>query len=96
MINTDMRDYDYYIYGEQDDYGQLQESNEPAGTVKMSINTTVQRIQDSVIYNEAEFIGLTHDKEINDKYIVQYGDSRLKVIYVNQKGRFRQVYMARM
>ena len=96
MINTDMRNYDYYLYGEEDEYGQLQAPDTVAGTIKMSIDTVVQRIQDSVIYNESEFIGLTHDKNVSDKYIIQYGDMKLKVLYVNPKGRFRQVYMARM
>lgn len=96
MINADMRDYNYYLYGEEDDYGQLQTPDKVAGTIKMSIDTVVQRIQDSVIYNKAEFIGLTHDKNVSDKYIIQYGDMKLKVLYVNPKGRFRQVYMARM
>ena len=96
MINADMRNYDYYLYGEEDEYGQLKAPDIVAGTIKMSIDTVVQRIQDSVIYNESEFIGLTHDKNVNDKYIIQYGDIKLKVLYVNPKGRFRQVYMARM
>ena len=96
MINADMRNYDYYLYGEEDEYGQLQAPNIVAGTIKMSIDTVVQRIQDSVIYNESEFIGLTHDKNVSDKYIIQYGDMKLKVLYVNPKGRFRQVYMSRM
>ncbi len=95
MINADMRVYDYYTYEENNAYGQPQLSQEVKGSVKMAINVTSQSIQDNVLYTGAEFVGLTH-AELTDKYVIQYGDSKLKVLYVNPKGRFKQVFMSRM
>ena len=95
MINADMRDYDYYLYGEYDGYGQPSLSNDVQGTVKMSINTITQTIQDNILYENSEYIGLTH-AQVSDKYVIQYGEDRLKVLYVNPKGRYKQVFMARM
>lgn len=94
MINSQMRTYDYYIYGELDAYGQ------PAlidnkGTVKMAINVLSKRIEDNVLYAQAEYIGLTSDAQINDKYVIAYDSEKLKVLYVYPYGRLKQVYMAR-
>lgn len=95
MINTDMRDYDYYLYGDDDGYGQPSLSADVQGSVKMAINTVSQSVQDSILYKESEYIGLTH-ASVNDKYVIQYGEDKLKVLYVNPKGRYKQVFMARM
>ena len=53
MINSQMRDYQYFIYGEQDAYGQPTLSSEPIGTVKMAINVLNTQIQNNAIYKEA-------------------------------------------
>ncbi len=101
MINTDMRDHAYYLFGENNSYGQpklIADENGEAqiqGYVKMAINIASQYVQDSVIYGGAQYMGLTH-AELNDKYVIQYGDEKLKVLYVNPKGRFKQVFMAVM
>ena len=95
MINAEMRSYNYYLYEDADDYGQSVLSKEVKGSAKMSINVTSQSVKDSIVYSGAEFIGLTHD-ELSDKYVIQYGESKLKVLYVNPRGRFKQVYMTRM
>ena len=96
MINTDMRNYDYYLYGEDNGYGQPALSKEKQGTIKISINITSQSVQDNINYSGAQYIGLTHDKEVSDKYVIKYGNEMLKVLYVNPKGRFKQVFMAGM
>ena len=94
MINPQMRDYNYYTYGEQDAYGQPALSDKK-GTVKMAINVLSKRIEDNVLYAQAEYIGLTSDAKINDKYVIAYGSDRLKVLYVYPYGRLKQVFMAR-
>ena len=96
MIMTEMRLYDFLTFGEMNDYGQPQLSEEPKGQVRMAIYTTSQSVQDNVLYENATYIGLTHDAEIDDKYVILDGDERLKVLYVQPKGRFKQVFMARM
>lgn len=96
MINAQMRQYEYYTYGEQNAYGQQQLSAEPQGVIKMAINITSQNTQDNILYNNSTYIGLTTDAEVNDAYVIQYEKERLKVMYVNPMGRFKQVFMARM
>ena len=95
MINADMRSYDYYLYGKLNAYGQPTLSKEVDGTIKMAIYLSTQRVQDTIRYEGAEYIGLTHG-DINSNYVIQYGDERLKVLYVNPQGRYKQVFMARV
>lgn len=95
MINSNMRIYDFYTYGENNAYGQPQLSKEVQGSIKMAINISSQSVQENVNYTGAEYVGLTH-ADVTDKYVIQYGDSKLKVLYVNPLGRFKQVFMSRM
>ena len=96
MITTEMRQYNYFTFGAYDEYGQPMISKEPIGQIKMAIYITSQSIQDNVLFEDSSYIGLTADKDINSTYSIQYGEERLKVLYVNPKGRYKQVYMARM
>ncbi len=96
MINTDMRKYDYFTYGAIDEYGQPMVSENPVGTINIAVYITSQSIQDNILYEDAAYIGLTTDKGINNTYVIKYGEDKLKVLYVNPKGRYKQVFMARM
>lgn len=93
MISTRMREYSFFQYGEPDEYGQPVLSEEPVGTIKVSITTTNQAIQDNIQYKGATYLGLTQDSKVDDTYVIQYGESRLKVLYVTP-GRYKQVFMA--
>lgn len=95
MINAQMRLYDYYITGKQDSYGQPQVSIGARGQIKMAINISSQTIDENALYSGAQYTGLTHDA-IDDTYIIQYGNEKLKVLYVNPQGRIKQVFMKRM
>ena len=96
MINTDRRDYDYFLLGTKNAYGQqtLPGKNAiPNGKINMAIYTTSQTIQDNILYKDSQYIGLTNDN-INDTYIIKYGDKRLKVLYVLPiKNRYTQVFL---
>lgn len=94
MINSNMRYYPYSTFGELDDYGQPQLS-EPKGEVKMSLHLLSQTTQDNIFYNGASYIGLTK-QEVNDTYVITYGNEKLKVLYVNPYGRYKQVYLCRL
>ena len=94
MINADMRLYNYFTLGAEDEYGQLVQSTKPVGQIKMAINLSSQSVQDNINYTGANYIGLTHAK-VDDTYIIEYGEERLKVLYVTDKGRLKQVFMAR-
>lgn len=88
-----MRNYDYYLYGEDDGYGQPTLSEEVQGTIKMAINVTSQSVQDNINYKDSQYMGLTQ-ANIDDTYVIQYGNERLKVLYVNPRGRYKQVFMS--
>lgn len=100
MINADMRAYNYFTYGEPDEYGQRtlikDEAGNPLaqGTIKIAINTTSQAIQDNIRYKGATYMGLTMDAKVNDTYVIDYEEGQLKVLYVNPRGRFKQVFLA--
>lgn len=93
MINTDMRAYNYFTLGDKDGYGQPSVSEEVKGTIKMAINISSQSIQDNINYKDCSYVGLTMDKSVNDKMVIQYGQEKLKVQYINPKGRFIQVFL---
>ncbi len=95
MITTDMRLYDYYLYEGKDSYGFPILSETRKGVVKMTINITNQSIQDNINYSGASYIGLTHSL-LDDSYVIQYGNEKLKVLYVNPKGRLKQVFLAKI
>ena len=94
MINNDMRFYDVYEYSaEPDTYGQQTLGAEPVGVVKMAINISNQSVQDNINYSGANYVGLTFAL-LDDSKAVKYGDTMLKVLYVNPKGRLKQVFLA--
>lgn len=93
MISVNMATYKYYKYDEKlNSYGQLPLSPDAAGEVKIAIYTTSQSIQDNINYKDANYIGLTHSL-LDDKTVIQYGDKKLKVLYVNSVGRLKQVFL---
>ena len=94
MINSGMRSYNYYTFGDPDIYGQPQLSHFPKGTIKMSINISSQSVNDNINYKDATYIGLTHDAKVDDTYVIEFGAVQLKVLYVNSMGRLNQVFMA--
>jgi hypothetical protein len=90
-----MRLYNYFTIGTADGYGQPQmpaKDAAPEGSIKMAINISSQSVQDNVNYKEAQYVGLTH-ANVDDTYIIEYGEERLKVLYVNSKGRMKQVFL---
>jgi hypothetical protein len=95
MINADMRLYNYFTFGALDGYGQPQLSAEAQGKIKMAINITSQAIQDNINYKDCSYIGLTH-AAITDEYVIEYEGAKLKVLYINPKGRLKQVFLAEL
>ena len=100
MINTSMREYEYFQYNaEPNSYGQQtlikDENGQPKvqGTVKMAIFLTTQAVKDSIAYHEAQFCAQTLDKRVDDTFVIQYGNKRLKVLFAAPGGRYRQVFL---
>jgi hypothetical protein len=88
-----MKIYNFFAFGVLDEYGQPQLSEESQGTIKISIFPTSQVITDNIKYKEASYIGLTHNNSVNDSWVIEYGEVKLKVLYVNPEGRLNQVFM---
>jgi hypothetical protein len=88
-----MRPYDYYLLGADNGYGQLTMTPDIQGQVNISLTTLTKAVTDDIRYTDASYIGLTNDKNINDTYVIQYGDDLLKVQYVNTDGRYTQVFL---
>lgn len=93
MINTKMRLYEYFTYGEPDEYGQSVLSPNPVGAIKLSISNISIATTDSIKYKDADYIGLTLAK-VDDTYVIKYNDQMLKVRYVIPDGRYKQVFMS--
>ena len=92
MISTDMRQYDYLLYGEEDAYGTPTLSNEIKGTIKLAIYTNSIAVTDSVKYSEGDYVALTRSP-IADNYVIIYGEKRLKVLYVIPTRTYTQVFL---
>lgn len=99
MINTRMRIYDYFTYGEPDEYGQQtlikDDTGAPAvqGAIKISITNISTNTTENIKYKDAEYIGLTQAK-VDDTYVIKYENELLKVRYVIPDGRYKQVFMS--
>lgn len=93
MINVNMRSYDYSTLDGKDDYGMVKSSGEVQGAIKMAIYISSQSIQENINYKDCSYVGITTDRNVNDKMVIHYGDEKLKVQYVNPQGRLVQVFL---
>lgn len=99
MINASMREYDYFlISAETNGYGQhtliKNENGDPVvqGTIKMAISIASQAINENITYQGANYVGITHDKNMTDHYVISYKGKLLKVQYITDS-RFRIAYL---
>ena len=99
MINANMREYSYFlISAEPNSYGQhtLIKDNDGnpvvQGTVKMSISVASQSVTENIIYKGANYVGITHDKDVSDRYVIDYNGKYLKVQYLTDS-RFRIAFL---
>lgn len=81
MIYPNIRTYDFYLYEDKGAYGQPALSEDVKGQVKMAVYSSNKSVTGSIQYAGGDYVGLTHDKDISDKYVIQYGDVKLKVLY---------------
>lgn len=95
MISNSMKDYTFSTLGGKDEYGQEVES-EVQGTVKLAIYSLSNTIGTNIKYKDATYLGLTHNRAINDSYVIHYGEEKLKVLYTIPNGRLNQVFLAEM
>lgn len=95
MINAQMTEYKYFVCKENE-YGEQVIDTSSSGTILMAINLVNKEVTDNILYTNANYIGLTLDNSIADKFIIEYGKEKLKVLYVNPQGRYKQVFMAKV
>ena len=88
-----MKTYNYFTFGVLDEYGQQTIATTPVGTVKLAINTSNITTGDNIKYKDATYIGLTLDSLVNDSYVIEYDNEKLKVLYVIPIGRYKQVFL---
>lgn len=96
MIGRDMRPYSYTLLGEDDAYGQPTLLSGATGTINMAVYVASQAVGSSIIYQDAEYIGLTNDVGVSDRMTIDYEGMKLKVLYVQPKGRHKQAFMRRV
>lgn len=99
MINANMREYNYFlISAETNSYGQhtliKDDDGNPVvqGTVKISISVASQSVSENITYKGANYVGITHDKNVNDRYVIDYNGKLLKVQYLTDS-RFRIAFL---
>lgn len=95
MINAQMTEYKYFVYKENE-YGEQVIDTSSSGTILMAIILVNKEVTDNILYTNANYIGLTLDNSITDKFVIEYGKEKLKVLYVNPQGRYKQVFMAKV
>ena len=98
MINALFRTYNYYSFGEKNSYGQttlIKDENNNLmiqGSIKMAIIPSSISVQDNINYKDANYVGFNFGN-ITDKEVIDYDGQKLKVLYVNTLGRYKQIYM---
>lgn len=90
-----MKEYNYSTLGSKNEYGQEIETL-AQDTVKLAIYSVSNTIGTNINYKDATYIALTHNKSINDTYIIHYGEEKLKVLYTIPSGRYTQVFLSEM
>ena len=93
MICNDMRLYNYYTYSGKDAYAQPKLSAEPVGQARIAIYLSTQSVQDNINYSSATYVGLTNAL-LDDSCVIDYEGKKLKVLYIDTRSRFKQLYMS--
>lgn len=81
MFDAKMREYDYYILQDKDEYGQTTLSTIPDGQVKMAIFISSQSAQDNILFEGCNYIGITYAK-VRDTYVIDFEGEKLKILYI--------------
>lgn len=91
-IATNLKEYDYFEYGKQDKYGQEILNQSPSGKVKASITLLNQSVENTPLYNEIQYVGLTHSNAIKENCVIAYGNKKLKVMNIVE-GRYNTLLL---
>jgi len=92
VINRSMHQAQVLMLGEDDEYGQPQIVEAPLPSITLSFGLYTHSSVEDPRYQDVEYTGLT-THEVNDKMVLQIGDERYKVLFVNPFGRINQVFL---
>lgn len=97
-IQTRMKSYPYSIYNtlSTNAYGETTTDYEIAGYIDISIALSNQATIDSIKHIEADYIGVTKDKDINTLMLIHYNDEYLQVKYIFPADRYNVVALVRV
>lgn len=90
MIRHDLKEFPFE-YMVRDDYGQMVSSG-IEGNIEITIYSYSQKNTNDIRYSNATYIGLTK-ADVADNIIIHYYDKKLKVLFVDNFGRWNQVYL---
>jgi hypothetical protein len=92
VINREMRQAQMYSLGVMDEYGQEEIDLENAVPIQLTFGLYNHHDTEDVRYQDVEYTGLTHSV-VSDKNIIQIGETKYKVKFVNPFGRLNQVFL---
>lgn len=92
VINRDMREALVYVLGENDEYGQPTLNPENPIKITLTFGLFNHSPVEDPRYQDVMYTGLT-TYNLTDKNVIQIGDSKFKVKFVNPFGRLNQVFL---
>lgn len=93
-IASRMKEYGVAGFADIDVYGQHKMPTRPTRFVVMDIEILNNSDSENPLYQDVEYIGLTKDTITRQDYVF-YEDEILKVKFINTKGRYNQIFMAK-
>lgn len=92
VINRSMREALKFALGADDEYGQATLDTENPSTIHLTFGLYNHKEVEDVRYQDVEYTGLTFDN-LTDNDVIQLGEDKYKVKFVNPFGRINQVFL---
>jgi hypothetical protein len=78
--------------GGQDEYGQDLNAPISQSSITLTFGLYTHQQTDDIRYQDVEYTGLTV-YDVADNQVIQIGDKKYKVLFVNPFGRMKQVFL---
>ena len=92
VINRSMREALKFSLAADDEYGQATLDTENPSTIHLTFGLYNPKEVADVRYQDVEYTGLTFDN-LTDNDVIQLGEDKYKVKFVNPFGRISQVFL---
>lgn len=94
MVNREMRKVGLVSFEPgTDKYGQQMTKEADEKTIYMTFGLFSHQADESPLYQQVNYFGLTREKEIADNQIIRVDGKDHKVLFVNNFSRMTQVFM---